>query len=342
MRSSATTCRRLFRGTASASANNNKTHNRIGGRYPLDAIITTKSGTRSMGTWPKIRPIRVKLITMDVTGTIVSFRGTLEDHYIGAAKKSNVDQDQLAHLTPKAISDAFNGAYSECCDLHPCFGGNELSAKEWWKICVAKSFEFAGVTMSEQQQDMVFQRIYSTFGSHAAYESFADAKPFLSWAHRQGLITGVLSNADERYGDSILPMLDITLDEVQFTCFSKDYQMEKPDSRFFLAAIQAALPWLLATQGNQQLATENYLQSQGGGIGSVDTDKICHPSEVLHIGNDFVKDFEGARQAGMHCVLLDRYGEDEKAAEWRRRGAPVLKDLLDVVEFLGRSNCRLG
>lgn len=306
------------------------------------------STRRSMGTWSKVRPLRIKLITMDVTGTIVSFRGSLEDHYVGSAEKSGVDREQLAQLTPKIVSDAFNRAYTECSNLHPCFGGSELSAKEWWKICVAKSFAHAGVQMkNDHQREQVFQRIYSTFGSHAAYESFADAKPFLSWANRHGLVTGVLSNADERYGDSILPMLDITLDEVQFNCFSKDYKMEKPDSRFFHAAVQAAIPWLVAQQGKntqQQYLNRSMSSSRSSGakVGEMDTDKICHPSEVLHIGNDFVKDFEGARRAGMHCVLLDRYGEDEKAAEWRRRGAPVLHDLLDVVEFLGRSNCRLG
>lgn len=295
-----------------------------------------------MATWPKIRPVRIKVITMDVTGTIVSFRGTLEDHYLGAAEKSGIDH----HLDPAKISSAFNQAYNHCCRMYPCFGSDEMTAKEWWKHCVTKSFEFAGVTMDQHQQDVVFQRIYSTFGSHAAYESFADAIPFLQWAKRSGLITGVLSNADERYGDSILPMLGITLDELQFACFSKDWKMEKPDPRFFQAAIQAAVPCLLSTHGNDHYQQESHVnknKTNNGSYGvSLDTDSICLPSEVLHIGNDFQKDFEGARRAGMHCLLLDRYGEDEKAAEWRRRGAPVFKDLLDVVEFLGRCDCRLG
>ena len=322
------------------------------------------SSRRTMGTWPKIRPIRVKVITMDVTGTIVSFRGSLQEHYVGAAEKSGgVSPDQLSHLSDgKAISAAFRQAYAECCKEFPCFGGATISTKEWWRKCVSRSFEMAGVVMEKHQEDVVFQRIYSTFGSHAAYESFADAKPFLHWAARRGLVTGVLSNADERYGDSILPMLGITHDEVQFHCFSKDYQMEKPNTRFFHAAIQAAIPWLLSHQGQSHYQEHRYLlqhhkstshnndttkgnhnnNNQQQQQGAVDWNKICAPSEVLHIGNDFVKDFEGARRAGMHCVLLDRYGEEEKAAEWRRRGAPVLKDLLDVVEFLGRSNCRLG
>ncbi|CAB9507576.1 Haloacid dehalogenase-like hydrolase [Seminavis robusta] len=300
--------------------------------------LSSNGSRRSMGLWPKIRPVRIKVITMDVTGTIVSFRGTLEEHYVGAAEKSGIPSSQLQH---KRFGASFNQAYKECCEMHPCFGGNIMSAKEWWRICVQRSFQLAGVEMDPHQQDVVFQRIYSTFGSHAAYESFQDAKPFLQWARRSGLVTGILSNADERYGDSILPMLGITLDEVQFHCFSKDYQIEKPHSQFFQAAIRAAVPWLLANQPTKfQKEQQLLLQPKGSSV--VNLDAICAPSEVLHIGNDYEKDFEGARRAGMHCVLLDRYAEDEKAAEWKRRGAPVLKDLLDVVEFLGRSNCRLG
>lgn len=112
-------------------------------------------------------------------------------------------------------------------------------------------------------------------------------------------------------------MLGLTPDELQFQCFSKDYGIEKPNPMFFRAALHAA-------------------------------DATCsdpsplRPSEMLHIGNDYTKDFEAARQSGMHGVLLNRYNEDDLAEEWRRRGAIVMNDLMDVVEFLGRSDCRLG
>ena len=184
-------------------------------------------------------------------------------------------------------------------------------------ILTFDQLETVGAEMTEHEQDLVFQRIYSRFGSNVCYKLFPDAIPFLKWARRHGLVCGVLSNADERYGDSILPMLGLTHDELQFQCFSKDVKIEKPDARIFMAAIE---------QGREFLPS---------------SDEI-HPSEVLHIGNDFVKDFEGARRAGIHAVLLDRYDEVERAGEWRRRGALVFTDLLDVLEFLGRSDCQLG
>lgn len=268
---------------------------------------------RSMGSWPKFRPKRIRMITMDVTGTIVSFRGSLESHYLGAAKKCGV-----RGVDSSKIKQAFARAYTETSTLYPCFGGDQMTAKNWWKECVLRSFRYADVHMDATTEDLVFQRIYSVFGSNAAYEIFQDARPFLDWAKRRGLVCGVLSNADERYGDSILPMLGLTHDNLQFQVFSKDVKMEKPDPRFFNAAMMLGA---------------NFLPDGKNGI---------QPEHVLHVGNDFRKDFEGARRAGMHSVLLDRYDEDELAGEWRRRGAPVFTDLLDVVEYLGHCHCEFG
>ena len=104
-------------------------------------------------------------------------------------------------------------------------------------------------------------------------------------------------------------MLGITHDDLQFQYFSKEHGLEKPDCRFFLAAIKEAEKSLSIFSSSEE-------QSQR----LLETDPLL-PSQVLHVGNDFVKDFEGARRAGMHAILLDRYDETEFAEEWRRRGA---------------------
>lgn len=47
------------------------------------------------------------------------------------------------------------------------------------------------------------------FGSAAPYSIYNDAQPFLRWARKQGLIVGVVSNAEYRYRDAILPTLGL-------------------------------------------------------------------------------------------------------------------------------------
>lgn len=249
----------------------------------------------------------------------MSFLGRIEDHYGDAARTCGVE---ISHETKLLIPQSFNKAYKETSAAHPCFGNSCISSKEWWRICVKRSFELVGTSMNEQEEERVFQRVYSTFGSHAAYGVFDDAKPFLKWCKRRGIACGVLSNADERYGDSILPMLGLS-DHMQFFTFSKNVGVEKPGKEIFDAAIQDAQPWLCL--GNKTRS-----------------DMKLMPEEVLHIGNDYQKDYVGATNAGFRSVLLDRYDEKEVAESWRKGGALVFKDLIDVVEWLGREQYELG
>jgi putative hydrolase of the HAD superfamily len=325
--------RYVYSGITSKSAGlSRNTRSSTGFTYLADDP-TRQHSHRSFGSWPKIRPLRIRAISMDVTGTLVSFRGSLSQHYVKSAEKCGV-------LLPKTIQfdHAFKTAYREISQSYPCFGHNTITGKEWWRHCVIRSFEVAGATMTDVQKDRVFQRIYSIFGSQAAYERFDDAVPFLRWANRNHIVCGLLSNADERYGDSILPMLGLTHDEIQFQCFSKYYGFEKPDHRIFAATIKRAED-SLREMSCTVAQVEN--TSVSDAISDTSIDPLL-PSQCLHIGNDYTKDFEGARRAGMHAVLLDRYDEPELAAEWRRRGAIVWTDLMDIVEFLGRTNCQLG
>ncbi|KAL3795340.1 hypothetical protein HJC23_009513 [Cyclotella cryptica] len=263
---------------------------------------------------------RIRAISCDVTGTLVSFKGKIEEHYGNAARACGIE---LPPEQAACIPKMFKQAYKETCAIHPCFGNSEISSKEWWRRCVRKSFDLVGTSMTEPEQERVFQRVYSTFGSHAAYAAFPDAVPFLNWCHRRGIACGVISNADERYGDSILPMLGLQ-DSMQFLTFSKNVGFEKPHRKIFQAAMQEAEPWLCLTNSNVMDAGP------------------LKPDEILHIGNDYEKDYVGATEAGFHAVLLDRYDEKEVADEWRANGALVYKDLIDVVEYLGRQQFELG
>ena len=236
-----------------------------------------------------------------------------QDHYGQAAKWCGVD---LSSSEVESIPPSFDQAYKETSAKFPCFGNSSMSAKQWWRECVIRCLELSGARMTRDQEERVFQRVYSIFGSHATYSAFPDARPFLNWAHRRGIVCGVVSNADERYGDSILPMLDLA-DRLSFMVFSKEVGEEKPQKKIFEAAIHAAEPWLVKEKRWGEKAAP------------------LIPSEVLHIGNDFDKDFLGAQEAGFQAVLIDRFKNGE-GDEWARRGAPVYDDLIDVVEHFAR------
>ena len=99
------------------------------------------------------------MITMDVTGTIVSFKGSLEEHYLGAAKKCGIDG-----VDGSKINEAFGKAYKETSERFPCFGGDDLTAKQWWRECVVKSFLYAGML----EEDTTFTNV-TLYGVHTHF-----------------------------------------------------------------------------------------------------------------------------------------------------------------------------
>lgn len=67
----------------------------------------------------------------------------------------------------------------------------------------------AGYDYDEETFEKIFKRIYASFGSSAPYSVFPDSQPFLRWARGKGLQVGIVSNAEYRYQDVILPALGL-------------------------------------------------------------------------------------------------------------------------------------
>ncbi|KAI3875621.1 hypothetical protein MKW92_013966 [Papaver armeniacum] len=108
------------------------------------------------------------------------------------------------------MHEGFKIAYTYMAKQYPCFGhAAKMPNIVWWKTCVRDSFVKAGYDYDEETFEKVFRRIYSTFGSAAPYTIFPDSQPFLRWARKQGLIVGIVSNAEYRYQDVILLSLGL-------------------------------------------------------------------------------------------------------------------------------------
>ncbi|XP_054803554.1 uncharacterized protein LOC129306827 isoform X2 [Prosopis cineraria] len=160
----------------------------------------------------------------------------------------------------------------------------------------------AGYEYDEETFEKIFRRIYASFGSAAPYSVFPDSQPFLRWVRSKGLKVGIVSNAEYRYQDVILPSLGLNEgSEWDFGVFSGLEGVEKPNPRIYEIALERA--------GN------------------------IAPQEALHIGDSMRKDYEPAKSVGMHALLLDRFKTPD-AENWRKSGAIVLPDLVAAQEWL--------
>lgn len=249
---------------------------------------------------------KLRCVTLDVTGTLIAYKGELGDYYCMAAKAVGLPCPDY-----KRVHEGFKLAYTDMARKHPCFGFAEnIPNIVWWKTCVRDSFVKAGYDYDEETFERIFKRIYATFGSSAPYSVFPDSQPFLRWLRRKGVKVGLVSNAEYRYQDVILPALGLNQGlEWDFGVFSGLEGVEKPDPRIYKIALEKA--------GN------------------------VSPEEVLHIGDSMRKDYMPAKSVGMHALLLDRFKIPD-AENWRKSGATVLPDLDATQDWLTNSeslNC---
>ncbi|XP_062160543.1 uncharacterized protein LOC133867801 [Alnus glutinosa] len=244
---------------------------------------------------------KLRCITVDVTGTLIAYKGELGDYYCMAAKSVGLQCPDY-----KRMHEGFKLAYKEMARQYPCFGhAAKMPNIMWWRTCVRDSFVRAGYDYDEETFEKVFRRIYSSFGSSAPYTVFPDSQPFLRWVREQGLKVGIISNAEYRYPDVILPALNLKQgSEWDFGVFSGLEGVEKPDTKIYEIALER------------------------GGVA---------PEEVLHIGDSMRKDYVPAKSVGMHALLLDRFKTPD-AQEWRKSGAIVLPDLMAAKDWLIAEN----
>ncbi|CAN6479160.1 unnamed protein product [Victoria cruziana] len=241
---------------------------------------------------------KLRCITVDVTGTLIAYKGELGDYYCMAAKSVGLPCPDY-----KRMHEGFKAAYTDMAKRYPCFGhAAKMPNIDWWRSCVKDSFVRSGYDYDDETFEKVFKRIYSVFGSAAPYTVFPDSQPFLRWARSKGLIVGIVSNAEYRYQDVILPALGLNKgSEWDFGVFSGIEGIEKPNPRIYEIALE-----------------------KGGNI---------TPENTLHIGDSIRKDYMPAKSIGMHAILIDRFKTPD-AENWRESGAHVLPDLVAVQTFL--------
>ena len=150
----------------------------------------------------------------------------------------------------------------------------------------------AGVDASLELAGMVWARVREVPSSLAPFD---DSLPTLQAVKARGLTVGLISNIYQDLADlcqrlGMAPYLD-------FMVSSQSAGAEKPHPRIFQAAIEKA------------------------GV---------HPSEAIHIGDQYHGDVVGARGVGIHPILLDRDGLLAQYHDVDR-----IRGLAEVLRFLG-------
>ena len=177
-------------------------------------------------------------------------------------------------ISPERIGPAFKKAYQAAPPL--AFPDQSVKSldhqeKEWWLSCVGDTFQQAGQPLDHTVLRKLTRQLFYHYASPEAWVVPEDVPRCLRRWHGAGLKMAVVSNFDSRL-DSLLETLWL---RHWFTAvvISSRCGVAKPDPRLFHLALER--------------------------LG-------LSPHEVWHLGDDANADLQGARAAGIHCILVQR------------------------------------
>ena len=162
--------------------------------------------------------------------------------------------------------------------------------REYWKRFVRRVLE----RVSEAElADEATDALHVAFSDPGVWSVYPEVGPVLKALAESGLSLGIISNWDSRLR-AILEAhrLATQFDPIVVSC---EVGVEKPGPGIFARALQG---------------------------------RPFGPEEALHVGDDLVSDYEGARAAGLQSVLLVRRGSPPSGV----RAIASLEGLLDIVD----------
>ncbi|XP_068148430.1 rhythmically expressed gene 2 protein [Drosophila tropicalis] len=238
---------------------------------------------------------RFRLITFDVTNTLLQFRTSPGKQYgeIGALFGARCDNNDLAK-NYKANWYKMNRDY-------PNFGRDSSSStttpkmewQQWWRKLIAGTFAESGSGISDEKLDNFTNHLLELYKTTICWQPCNGSIELLNFLSKDiksinsDLQLGVIANFD--------PRLDVLLKNTKidryldFALNSYDADVEKPQKEIFDKAIKKS------------------------GLANL------QPDECLHIGDGPTTDYLGAKEAGWHSALIHersypylvkKYGED--------------------------------
>lgn len=170
-------------------------------------------------------------------------------------------------LDPQAVRERFVEAYraEEATDRANGWRTSEERERSRWRAIVTSAL--AGLPDPEAG----FLDLFEHFAQPSSWQVNPDAPPVLAEFARHGLVLGMGTNYDSRV-ERVVAGLPELKPLAHRLVVSAAVGCRKPAAEFFHEVIRVA---------------------------------GCSPHEVLFIGDDLENDFNGARAAGLHAVLLD-------------------------------------
>jgi len=212
----------------------------------------------------------VKVVFFDAVGTLFHVKRSVGGVYLQYAEKYGVPRS--VDMVTK-LNQAFKNAFRQA--PPPIFAVEQPEKLKqcerlWWFDIVHAVFYRVGMF---DGFDDYFDEVYEAFSRAEAWEIYSDVPEVLRHLRAQGYELGVISNFDTRFFEIFRALrLEHFFDSITISSLAGS---AKPARKIFQHAL---------------------------------AQHVVEPEEALPVGDDPREDFEGATQAGLSGVLLDRDG----------------------------------
>lgn len=243
---------------------------------------------------------RFKLVTFDVTDTILTFRKSPAVEYADAVRRLGfpaVSETKLA----AHFSTQFKQLNSEFPNFGRGNGRNQLTWENWWRRLIINILTKSEAQLTQLQMRKVADHLIDRYESADCYDKVPAANELIDEMRRLGLTIGIISNFDPRLKFTVE---HVGLPRFDFILASYEVGAAKPSAQIFDLALKMT-------------------------PGSVSAE------EALHVGNTPALDYLGAREAGWSSALI---ANKNGSNEWRLSGkvseSHVFDSLADFYEKL--------
>jgi putative hydrolase of the HAD superfamily len=174
------------------------------------------------------------------------------------------------NLDAKKLEEAFHAAWKKMPPRPAIDGPREDDDKDWWRELVRRVLDQVAPLLSELDRDNFFEVAYEHFAEAGVWKLYPEVPEVLEQLQLQFQLA-VISNFDDRLR-FILQHLGIS-NYFSYIFISSELGADKPDPEIYRRAVK-----LMNLKTN----------------------------EVLHVGDDPERDWEGATAAGLSIFRLDR------------------------------------
>lgn len=173
----------------------------------------------------------VKLVTLDVTNTVIRVVGGVGFQYANVAKVHGVK------LNPDNVNRAFRQKWKEHNKLYPIFGSkNGLTSREWWNGLVKKTLTQSGMDLKDDALGTVSLEICKHFETEG-WMLIPQSVRVLQELKERNLTVGAVSNFDDTL-ESVLKRMSIH-HYFDFVLPAWTAGCAKPDPEIYLQALDA-------------------------------------------------------------------------------------------------------